>query len=356
MKQYYLDSNKLLKNLLDEIYDKKIIAIDTEFTRQKTYYPILSLIQISVGGKNYAVDCLSEIDLELIFKVISDEKICKIICSCRQDLEIFYHYSKQKPKNIVDVQLMANFCGIGYNVGYSKLVEIFKNIEIDKKLQRSNWQKRPLSDEQIKYAILDVVYLQEIYEKMLKQIDEKGKKDWFFEDMQGLIDATSSSNGGSLFKNFVKNKRSLRGDYKKLEKIKNILLWREKLAQDKDVPRQHLVSDHLIENILNNDFSGLKISENEVKNLKNLLKSEKNDNFIVDFDIGNYIMDKSQKQKYFDARKLIAKVAKENEVKEQFLINADCLKAIIIGKNNVQNSVFGWRYDLFGEELEKIIK
>lgn len=355
MKKYYLDSDDLLKNLVDNIYKQKILAIDTEFIRRNTYYPILSLIQIRVEKEVYAIDCMKNVDLNPIFEIMTNPEIRKIFHSCSQDLQIFHQKIGQKSQNIVDIQLMANFCGIGYNVGYSSLVRQFKGVEIDKKLQNSNWQKRPLTEKQIEYALLDVVYLEEIYQELLQYLQKNGREKWFFEDMKNVVENIDKSNELNLVKNFVRNKRSYSGNMDKLNKINELILWREKLAQKKDLPRQHLISDESLEDLMRGKMVDLQIEENEFLEAQNILNSSKTSDFKLDFDITNFIMNESQKIQYESAKSLIAKIASELEVKEQFLVSAPSLKDMILQRKKPKEMLNNWRYFLFGQKIEKLI-
>ncbi len=149
----YVKSQEVLDRVIVLINGRKIVAIDTEFTRETTYYPILSIIQIALfsepkSKEYFIIDCLSGLDLTGLLRIISDPEIVKIIHSSRQDLQIFYHQSGFFPRGIVDTQVMANLCGIGFNVGYSRLVLDFIGKELDKKQQRSDWQRRPLTAKQ----------------------------------------------------------------------------------------------------------------------------------------------------------------------------------------------------------------
>ena len=135
------------------------MAIDTEFIRDNTYYPILSLVQIA--GKDFAaaIDPLSNIDMKPIWELLTNENILKVFHSGRQDIEIFLNLTGEIPKPIYDTQIAAMFCGLGDQVGYEKLVDKFLNLSINKENQFTNWLQRPLTKSQIDYAISDVTHL-----------------------------------------------------------------------------------------------------------------------------------------------------------------------------------------------------
>ena len=372
-----IDNNESISLIIEKIYKKQIIAIDTEFTREKTYYPILSLIQIAVDGNLYAIDCLSKIDLAPIFNVINDVNIKKILHSCSQDLQIFFNKSGVRPQNIEDVQVMANFCGMGFNPGYSNLVEKLLNIEIDKKMQKSNWQKRPLDIKQIEYALLDVAYIEEIHKVFSESLTLNKKVKWFEEEMQNFIDKSVADNIDNLVNNFTFHSRSYNRELRKIM-VRNIIYWREETARKIDLPRQHLLADNYIEkivsdnNYLNIDFLKDIIDDHLISELENIIINSQNDfSKQKNTELENqsqelcdefrrnespvYIMNEEQKDCYKKAKYLILRIAKEENFKEQFLINSSSLKQIILRNKSVKDLVSGWRYYLFGTKLEKLI-
>lgn len=354
MSDFYITSNQGLQAIIDAAYKKEVIAIDTEFTREKTYYPILSLVQVAVDGKSYAIDCLSDVDLAPVYDIISDKKVKKILHSCAQDLQIFHQKSKNLPNFVRDVQMMANFCGVGFNIGYSGLTEQLVGVKIDKKLQRSNWQKRPLDIQQIEYALLDVVYLEEIYLKLSEILQQRKRKNWFLEEMDNIGNHLVQRTEDELFKNFSAQKRFGNKDIKEITKIKNLILWREKMAQEKDVPRQHFLTDKQVEEIVmigNFDIDMTKEIIDEIKFLLNKIDKEEI-KIVVEKKI---LMNEEQKDKFRKAKDFIIEIAAENDLKEQFLVPNQILKDVILGDKKIDELIFGWRYDLFGKKLEKII-
>ena len=156
IKYSYISDNYKLIELIEDIKRSSIIALDTEFSRSETYYPVLSIIQVAVKINNekkiFIIDCLCDLDLSEFLALIGDEKIIKILHSSLQDLQIFYLKYPIEPKAIIDTQILANFCGCGANVGYGNLVEKIFEVVIDKKLQRSDWCRRPLTKSQLDYA------------------------------------------------------------------------------------------------------------------------------------------------------------------------------------------------------------
>src|SRR3989338_3516406 len=350
----YITNNQALEEIVEFAREKNIVAIDTEFTREKTYYPILSLIQIAVGDKSFAIDCMSGVDLQPVYDIISDKNIKKILHSCAQDLQIFHQKSKNLPRFVHDVQMMANFCGIGFNVGYSTLTKELLGVEIDKKLQRSNWQKRPLDKKQIEYALLDVVYLEEIYLQLQDKLREKKREKWFEEEMGNVTSYVLSRNEENLFKNFSGESR-IRKDAKDIAKIKNLILWREEMAKKKDVPRQHFLSDREIEKIVMQKDFAINIKKNAIEEIKFLLEEIEKSDIKLDFADRKTIMNEMQKARFNRAKNIVAKIAEECDLKEQFLLTNQALKDIVLEKKKINEIILGWRYYLFGRKLEKLM-
>jgi len=209
----YINNTKDFELFLQEVKDCELIAIDTEFTFRTTYFPILSIIQIATLNKNgkkslFIIDCLSDLNLQDFYSVVADEKIIKILHCPKQDLQIFKQKSQLSPKNIVDTQLMANFCSMSYNIGYAGLVEEFLGIKLDKFEQNSDWQKRPLSPSQINYALLDVEYLHEIYFSLKDKLQNLGRLSWLEEEMSVYVDKMLQDSNENLFKDYFLRKKA----------------------------------------------------------------------------------------------------------------------------------------------------
>jgi ribonuclease D len=354
--KFYINSQSKLDEVIRLIKSAKIFAMDTEFTREITYYPILSIIQIAVKDKSqnkklFIVDCLCDIDFSDLFDVISDPKIIKILHSSAQDLQIFYHKSGQLPQGIIDSQVMANFCNLGFSLGYSNLVETIFGKQLDKKQQRSNWQARPLSQKQIDYALLDVFFLEEIYENFQKILEQKSCQNWFLEEMQNFINKSLLKSDDDLGKNF-----SFAGkNQEQIAKIKSLILWREIWARKIDVPRRHFLKDETLEKIVLEKEIPAKLNSEMKSELSEILNKKSFAATKEVFENQDRVMTAAQKKTFSDAKNLITKIAQENSFSDQFLITSSDLKKVICDKDNLNKIVCGWRYQVFGEDLKQLI-
>jgi ribonuclease D len=351
---FYVSSQAHLDRVVALIEERKIVALDTEFTRENTYYPILSIIQVAVKNsanvkQSFIIDCLCGLDLSDFFKVIADKKITKILHACSQDLQIFHRQSKLMPEGIIDTQILANFCGVGFNVGYSNLVKNFFGKELNKNQQRSDWQRRPLSESQIKYALLDVFFLEEVYEKLMADLSAKNRLSWYREEIKNFTAKVVSQPEENLFKKF-----SYRGkNPKQIAQIQKLVLWRESWARKLDIPRQHLLRDEQLENLVIYELSdvnlGRRINREMLSEIKEILLQ--NDEVIHE----KKTLSARQKIIVEKAKKLVARICAETNFREQFLITNFDLKRIVSDNSNIKEIVTGWRYEVVGCELENLI-
>lgn len=352
---FYIKTNHELDYVIKLIKDRKIVAIDTEFSREITYYPILSIIQVAVRDDSdqkhlFIIDCLTNLKLDKFFAIIADKNIIKILHSASQDLQIFHDKSNLMPQNIFDTQIMANFCGFGFGCGYSRLVNDIFNKEIDKKHQRSNWKKRPLSKKQINYALLDVFYLEEIYQKFIKILNDKNRLQWCKEETTDFIVKTLDPSENHLFKSFAfKNKTDLQ-----VSQLKDLILMREGLAKKLNKPRQHVIKNKILEQIISDNKIDFNFNDVILREIKKILACNVvNQNHLLLNE--STTMTLQQKETYNKAKSLINKLSKRENLAEQFLINSATLKKIICASDNIKNYLNKWRYEVLAPEFEKLI-
>ena len=273
-KHSYINSQQELKLLIAKIKKFKIMAIDTEFVREKTYFPLLSLIQIAIKNEEnievFLIDCLAEINLLEIVKLIYDKKIIKIFHSSMQDLQIFQRIhndinaeDKNKlPENIFDTQIMSNIVDSNINQSYQSLVEKFCNYKINKNQQRSDWERRPLTVEQLEYAVEDVLFLIPIYQELLQNITKLGRQNWLQEDLSNLVATACSDEIDHIFRKICPRDCG----YRQKNHMNQFLLWREELVKIINLPRQHFVEDEIIAKIINYNASfGEEIEREELQ-------------------------------------------------------------------------------------------
>jgi len=347
-----------LKNFVQLISDDDIIALDTEFTRRSTYYPILSTVQIALKKPNNKkilalIDVIKCPAIGDIISVINHPKIIKIFHASSQDLQIFYRISGLEAQNIFDTQIMANFCQEMTNIGYSNLVKKVVNVEICKKMQSSDWQRRPLSSAQIDYALIDVIFLHEIYDFFAKKLFQNQSFEWFCEEMNEYIKKTLSDNSKNLIYSF----NLARLNHKHVLQLNKLVIIREKFAKIYDLPREHLISNKDLEfiafNFPNIDLVNYKLPHDFSNEALKSLASELNEHQI------NIPQKLSTNDKNLIAKikSLVAKTAKKYGLNEQFLLNNNQIKNIVTANNieQVKFLISHWRYTLLGNDINQIL-
>ncbi|MCK9608560.1 MAG: ribonuclease D [Methylomonas sp.] len=240
----YIDRPEQLPLLCEQIQQEPWIALDTEFLREKTYYPKFCLLQIAAPGWVACIDPLAIADLSPLFEAIYNPDIIKVLHSCRQDLEIFFQITGRIPGPIFDTQIAAPLLGFQENPGYAMLVSSFLNINLNKAHTRTDWTQRPLSGDQIQYAADDVIYLCKIYTLMCQQLEKLGRLDWLESDFALLNNPElyQLSPENAWLK--IRGKNKLTG--RQLSILQSLSEWREQTAQSENKPRNWLFPDDML--------------------------------------------------------------------------------------------------------------
>lgn len=231
------DFNKLIFSLAKE----NVLYMDTEFYRRDTYFAKLCLVQIATNdGKHYVIDTLAELDFKALGGLLNNPDIVKVLHSAEQDIQIFYQLFGEVPANLFDTQVAANVCNMGKAVGYGKLCKDLLDENVDKSLQSANWRKRPLSLDLLEYAVMDVKYLPQIYQRLKGQIDALGLGVDFRKKMQRVSSKeTYIANPERIYSRM--RITDLKG--KQYDNMIALIAFREDAAQKLDVPRGHFLTD-----------------------------------------------------------------------------------------------------------------
>lgn len=240
----YIDNETQLREFCTQLAGSQWLSLDTEFVREKTYYPKLCLIQISDGEQIACIDPIAIEDLEPLFTLLYDPAITKVWHACSQDLEIFAHLRADIPAPLFDTQLAASLLGHGNQISYAALVKELCGVELDKSHSRTDWSRRPLSEAQLIYAADDVRYLCDVYEKLRDELNGSGRGEWLAEDFTALTDTQRYLVDMQSVWQQVRGLEVLRGA--QLAVLQALGAWREKRAQKSDKPRRWLMADELL--------------------------------------------------------------------------------------------------------------
>jgi ribonuclease D len=239
-----ITDNTALQELCGRLSEATYITVDTEFMREKTYWPILCLVQVAGPDEAWAIDPLAEgLDLSPLFDLFADEKILKVFHAGRQDLEIFYHLAGRLPKPVFDSQIAAMVCGFGDSVGYDTLIGSLTGVRIDKSSRFTDWSIRPLSDQQIDYALGDVTHLRVAYEKLKENLESNGRADWLVEEMAVLTAAETYyvDPAQAYLRLKVRNPKP-----RLLAVLREVAGWRQTQAEKLDQPRNRILRDEAL--------------------------------------------------------------------------------------------------------------
>lgn len=244
-----VETNEQLAALVAELSGAPYITVDTEFLRDQTYYPKLCLIQVAAPqpGPEAIIDPLAEgLDLTPFYDLIRRPDIIKVLHAARQDIEIFCLQGDAIPHPLFDSQVAAMVCGFGESASYETLARRLAKVEIDKSARFTDWSRRPLSKRQLEYALADVTHLRVIYEKLSAQLEKTGRAGWVAEEVAALQDPALYRIEPEMAWKRLKPRTT---NKKFLAMLASIAAWREREAQQRDIPRGRVLKDEAISEI-----------------------------------------------------------------------------------------------------------
>ena len=339
----------------------EFITVDTEFMREKTYYPILCLIQIAGPEEAAAIDPLAPgIDLSPVFALMAATKILKVFHAARQDLEIFFNLTGAVPTPLFDTQIAAMVCGFGEAASYETLAGKLAGATIDKSSRFTDWAHRPLSERQLTYAIADVVPLRKVYEKLALGLERNARESWIGEEMAALTDPelyrADPTRMWQRLKPRTNNRRTL-------AILRELSAWRETAAQKRNLPRNRLIRDEAI----------LEIAAHPPKTIEDLARSRALGRAVAEGKLGGEILAAVERARVLPEdecpelpprrvvppglgplvellRVLLKLCAEENDVAPRLIADNDDLEAIAADDRAPVPALNGWRGELFGRD------
>jgi len=240
----YIETGSALQDFCTSLSGCTQLAIDTEFVRDKTYYPQLCLIQIASDKHLACIDPFGIDDFAPLQAILSDPAVLKIFHAARQDLEVLHYSLQVMPGPIFDTQLAATLLGLGEQIGYANLVQHFLQVQLGKQHTRADWEKRPLGQEQLAYAADDVRYLIQMYPMIMQQLTALGREEWLRDDFANLTDVQLYQADPSTLWQRISGVQKLRR--KQLAVLRELTTWREHQAQAMNKPRKWILPDNLL--------------------------------------------------------------------------------------------------------------
>lgn len=244
MQEQYIDDPRQLATFVETMAAASWLAVDTEFIRERTYFPRLCLIQVASSEVAACIDPLKIEDLSPLRKLLLDPGITKVFHAARQDLEIFLHIWGELPAPIFDTQPAAALLGIGDQVGYGNLIQRVLDVNLAKDHSRTDWSRRPLQKAQLRYALDDVIYLGQAYVKMRRQLEKQERLAWLEPEFDHLIDPATYALEPMKMWQRVKGRQHLKGV--RLAILQQLAAWREEQALARDLPRRWILKDDVL--------------------------------------------------------------------------------------------------------------
>jgi ribonuclease D len=241
---HWIDTPAALDAACAEVVDARVIALDTEFFRERTFHPVPALIQFSAGGPAFLVDPLEVACTEAFRQLLSSGPL-KLLHASSEDLEVFAYWAGVPVAPLVDTQIAQALLGETPSMGYQKLVEHWTGEILPKDETRSNWLQRPLSETQLNYAALDVTWLLRVWEQQREALQERGRMAWLEADCRDLV-AQAARSVAADGQWYLRHRQLWRLSPRQIEAFRRLTLWREGEARRRDVPRGWLVHDRLL--------------------------------------------------------------------------------------------------------------
>ena len=362
----YIDTPGQLATLCEQIKKEPWLALDTEFLREKTYYPKFCLLQIATPEWVACIDPIALPQLESLFDAIYNPAIVKVFHSCRQDLEIFFQWTGKLPSPIFDTQVAAPLLGFQDNPGYAMLVSSLLSVNLNKAHTRADWSKRPLTEAELEYAADDVIYLCQIYQIMVQKLTALGRIDWLKNDFAELTNPALYKVDPETAWFKIKGKNKLTG--KQLSIIQTLAQWREKIAQAEDRPKSWLLRDELLFDLAKlqpetvQELANVRgINERSVnrygKELCQLITAAKNRPPIPLHEKDRSAKKTQQEEAILDILTALVRVrAEENALNPTILASRKDLEELLSNSDDECPLLHGWRYTMAGKELVGLLK
>lgn len=243
----WIETVEALQALCADLGRSEWLALDTEFMRERTYYPKLCLVQVATPQLVACVDVLALASLEPLLAVLDDARILKVLHSARQDLEIFFNLNGQVPAPLFDTQLAASFAGFPDQAGYATVVQGVLGVNLEKSHTRADWTRRPLAPPVRQYAADDVRYLREIYPRLKQKLESQQRISWLDTETARLTDSATYRPDPDNAWQKLRGLQRLKP--RQLAAAKTLAAWRERTAMHSDLPRQWVLKDEVLTDI-----------------------------------------------------------------------------------------------------------
>lgn len=240
----WIDDPAALGNALARWADHPVVGVDTEFVRERTFWPRIALVQLSVPDQILLVDPLPEGMAQALVPLLRDPGKLKVMHSASEDLQVFKTACDAVPGPLFDTQVAAALAGVGTGIGYQKLVATLTGTELEKGETRSDWLQRPLNQRQLEYAADDVVHLHELHAQLAGKLEALGRQAWLEEDCARAVAAADADVRDPWPHLSLRSAQTL--DAEGQARLRRLLAWRDEQARRADRPRSWIIDNELV--------------------------------------------------------------------------------------------------------------
>lgn len=354
--------NSLCLSLSQSTHD--FIAVDTEFVREKTYWPRWSLLQLATSKDVYIVDITNlnaHKDFEAFKNLLLQSSITKVFHACRQDIEIFLHELDIIPSTIFDCQVAAFLCGFPEGMGLAKLACELLGIEVTKAQQHTNWLSRPLSPKQIAYATMDVEIIRELYNALNLKLNELGRWGWLHYEQAHLFSSRTYLPDLDGLWHRIKTHHKMKASKRALLQI--LCRWREEKAQELNYNRARVATDDVLVKIVDVEPESILDLADQVPEIPI--------NYLEEIWTLLSVFKEREPHTYpklnhapYRPPYLIEAFEKIAELRYQTAIQLSVAERLLASDEAIRNFISGtevnfssnWRYEIFGKQAEDILK
>ena len=352
-----ITDNATLAACCTRLKAESFVTVDTEFMRDRTYWPRLCLVQVGGEEEAAAIDPLApDIDLTPLLDLMADTAVLKVMHAARQDLEIFYRLGRM-PLPLFDTQVAAMVCGFGEEVAYDTLVSRLAKAHLDKSSRFTDWARRPLTPAQITYALGDVTHLRTVYRALVEEIERRGRTAWVEEELSGLTDpALFEPPAEEAWKRLKIRTR----DRQFLAIVQELATWREQEARRRDLPRARIIRDDLLMEVA----ASRPRSAEELRSLERVNVDRESAAGIVATVAKALAIPKDQLPRLPEQvqlprgigptvdllRVLLKQRSEAEDVAQRLIATGSDLEAIAADDQAQVPALHGWRLDLFGRD------
>lgn len=357
-----ITNNQAFGELIEELRDEPVVALDTEFHRERTYFPKVALLQLAWRDQVAIIDPLA-VDLEPFGEVL-DSQATIVIHASSQDLEVLSRSCGTTPRNLFDTQIAAGFLGMS-NPSLASLVEVHFGVHLPKASRLTDWLQRPLTEAQLSYAASDVLYLVELHEREISQLDSLGRLGWAEDECNTLLGKVQTTRPPETAWQKIKEARHLRG--KAHDIARSVAAWRERRAIESDQPARFVLPDLAVVAIAQKAPT----TPSELANIRGLDDRHRRGDYAIEITqavregqqtpfevtrrpISNGELSKELRPAVSLVSSWISQLARDEGIDTAILATRSDLEALLRGDEDARLAV-GWRAEMVGEPIRRLI-